>query len=122
MCLVSYKNIPNISTSIIECYKVLTDDLVSPFQKFKFVPNVLTKDNQSQNFEQIFDIYYLIEKGYFHCCLTYQSAKIFIDKNQHKFKEKLKIYKAIIPKDSLYFINIIDTEICSNQLIIKDEV
>lgn len=107
MCLFSEKKEPEIANRDIECYKILVpigDQLYTPYRKFPFPTNTIVEDENKANIVELFGCY-MIEEGFFHVHTLRESIIEEIKYIQRKRKQlKLKVYKAIIPKGSQYYI------------------
>lgn len=129
MCLYSREPVHRIALKNIECFKVLKKEngqWITPFWDFPISFNKEIKTEiPNTPVKEIFGRYEISE-GYFHVCETENSAKsikanIEVAYSREKMKcPELKIFKAIIPKDSLYYVGVRD-DYCSDKLIILSE-
>lgn len=117
MCLVTKEKDPIKSSHSIECYKVLTIKMLSPYRDYKYTVGGVTEDTEEESVKPIFDVY-IVEKGYLHSYKTLDEAKKLVD----KFKRicKCKIYKAEIPEDTLFYEGMMN-DYCSKALKLIEE-
>lgn len=128
MCLVSMTSTPSISNNDISCYKILIPvggKLFTPYRDFLFTLNEVITDKVEV--PELFPMWgsYLIEEGYFHSFQTLDEAKnklleIQAGLKKEKRKDKPKIYHAIIPAGTSYFLGYWG-DICSKSLKITKE-
>lgn len=121
MCLISKTNIPKVSNTSIECYKVLREDnLSSPFYKYKFSLGVIETDDAIEHVSsEMFGIY-MIESGFFHSFTDLQAAIKKCEECENIYKAEFTVYKVEIPSNTEYFIGEMG-DICSKSLkIIKE--
>lgn len=116
MCLHKKHFLPKIATKDIPVYKVLTEIpdscMVTPYMKIPIKFNTIIKAGRKGFWESIFDIY-IVNEGFIHSYTDLLTARI----NENRADT---IFKAIIPKGSLYFIGE-NNEIASTKLIITTE-
>ena len=117
MCLETYKRDPYTANKNIIVYKILLKsffgEIISPYWGFVYKLRTLYSTSLSVRQSLHSNKLYLIEKG-LHAYTSIDKAKEEIE-----FFNKATIYRCIIPKGSLYYINEQDNEIVSNQLIVK---
>ena len=95
----------------ITCYKVLEENLISPYLDYQYTLNKLVKDK---------------------IVLELSSWRDSINEGLHSYSSKMNAkiwsswgritYLAIIPKGSEYYYDSIDKEYVSNQIIIKERL
>lgn len=122
MCLSSEILYPLIADKEISCYKVLVPvggNLYTPYRDFCFPLGEVIVDKEEENSRIMWGIK-MIESGYFHAYLNLEAAKDLVKCLYRKYKMKSKIYNAIIPKDSPYYIGQYE-DICSKSLKIIEE-
>lgn len=117
MCLVTKEKDPTKSSYNIECYKVLTVQMLSPYRDYKYTMGEVIEDEEEESVIPIFDVY-MIDKGYLHSYKTLDAAKKLVD----RFKRicKCKIYKAEIPAGTLFYEGAFN-EFCSKALKLIEE-
>lgn len=129
MCLFSKEQAPRIAQEGIECFKVLKKEngqWITPYRDFPIEFNKEMETDVSYSISRNVYGYYEISKGYFHTCSTEteaQSAIIGVEISYKREKKKcpeLRVFKAIIPKDSLFYIGV-NGDYCSDKLIILKE-
>lgn len=117
MCLETCKRNPYTANKNIVVYKILLKsffgEIISPYLNFVYKLRTLYSTSLSVRQSLHSNKIYLIEKG-LHAYTSIDKAK----ENLIYFS-KATIYRCIIPKGSLYFINEDDNEIASNRLIVK---
>lgn len=117
MCLETYNKKPYIANKNIVVYKILRKSLFaeieSPYRGFVYKLRTLYSTPLSVRKSLYSDKLYLIEEG-FHAYTSIDKAK-----KEIIYFNKAAIYRCIIPKGSLYYINEKNNEIVSNQLIVK---
>ena len=123
MCLYSNQTKPLVTNKDIVCYKILIpigDKLITPYRDFVFSTNVIIKDEAEEHIGEIFGISE-ISSGFFHSFTTKEGVLEEIKTLQRKLPKgtKLKVFKAIIPKGSAYYVGQ-RSDICSKSLIIVE--
>lgn len=121
MCLYAKQRTPLIADKNILCYKILIsigDKLITPYRDFIFNINVLVKDEAEEHISEIFGMHE-ITSGFFHTLSTKESVLKEIKSLQRRLPKgtKLKVFKAIIPKGSAYYVGQ-RSDMCSKALII----
>lgn len=133
MCLCSETNIPKIAKKDIVCYKIIerisNNEYKSPYQGDEIIFNktiIASKPPKKFNIMPDVDIDlktindYYIGEGFIHAFIATRDAR-----NHYYYflcREGATIVKCIIPKGSRYFVNIDNTEICSDRMMITDEI
>ena len=116
MCLYKKHYLPKIAFRDIHVYKVLTEIsnccMVTPYIKMPIKFNTIIKAGKEGFWESIFDTW-AVNRGFIHSYTDLFAARI--NENRHD-----TIFKAIIPKGSLYYIGG-KNEIASTKLIITTE-
>lgn len=124
MCLITRINNVHKTTQPIVCYKVLTEDLISPYQDFQYQLNKFYDLESSLepeiNHFDYNDIVYEIHHG-FHAYIDIEYAKITRDSLIYYFNEEYQVFECEMPAGSEVAYGI-DTDIVSNQLIIKKQI
>ena len=123
MCLYSKQKTPLIADVDIICYKILIPidgKFVTPYRDFCFDINVLVQDEAEEHISEIFGMTE-ISSGFFH---TFNSKEGIIEEIktlQRKLPKgtKLKVFKAVIPKGSTYYVGQ-RSDMCSKALIIME--
>ena len=117
MCLETYNKNPYTANKNIVVYKIMLksffEEIISPYWGFVYKLRTLYSTSLSVRQSLHSNKLYLIEKG-LHAYTSIDKVKQEIE-----FFNKATIYRCIIPKGSLYYINEQDNEIVSNQLIVK---
>lgn len=117
MCLQTYRKNPYTANKNIVVYKILLKSffgkIVSPYWDFVYKLRTLYSTSLSVRQSLYSNKLYLIDEG-LHAYTSIDKA----EKEIISFK-RAYIYRCIIPKGSLYYINKKDNEIVSNQLIVK---
>jgi hypothetical protein len=129
MCLYTKQTTPLIADKDIIVYKVLEDDLKSPYMAFQFILNKLfstSKEDKQILYEefnhiQLGKIKTRIYSGYFHAfqyeeIANQEAAYLNIEEDGEYY-----IYEAIIPKGSKYYLGL-NYQICSEEIIIKKKI
>ena len=120
MCLYSNLKYPHTADEDIIVYKILDENLRSPYQDFQYE---LNKEYINEDKKEIIDDFYIaVGSGYFH---AFRTLKLAIERIKYICawkKIKFKIFKAIIPKDSQYYINLHNEEICGDRIKIIEEI
>ena len=115
MCLRTNWIIPRIALRPIKCYKVVVKITRRKF----FTPAVgyklkkYNKEKLSPLISKKGKVYREVTKGYFHAYTDIEYA------DPEGFLNKSCIVECIIPRFSLYFIDVYNMEICSKRLICK---
>ena len=130
MCLYSTKGKSQIADEDISCYKVLLykdGRYITPFQDFPVqFEQKMVDDTEELPPNPILE-YFEVTVGYFHSCRTLLSVRnilINLKLNSSRSKKplpKIRIFKATIPKGSVYFDGLCE-DYCSKELIIHNEV
>jgi len=130
MCLLTIQKKALIADKDIKVYKVLTDNMISPYQRFQFEKNILYKTRIKRDKEKKtycyddFDRFFLDKK---YPKWTQQKEILSFAEGFHSthkrnrikdIRDDEKIYCCIIPRGSRYYIGVTDLVI-SNQIIIK---
>ena len=106
MCFTIGRRSPKIAKKDIKVYKLLYSDLTSPWYDFQYELN------------KEYEVYFKVELDHY----TYESI---ISEGLHSFsrqffiaykKEPRKLFKAIIPKGSTYYKNLLTGEMVSTKL------
>ena len=123
MCLYSKQKVPLIADKDIECYKNLIPvdgKLIAPTGISFLVQNSIVEDEAEEHIDEIFGTTE-ISSGFFHSFRTKERVIEEIKTLQRKLPKgtKLKVFKAIVPKGSAYYIGQ-RFDICSKALIIKE--
>ena len=123
MCLYSKQKVPLIADKDIECYKILIPvdgKLITPYRDFVFSTNSIVEDEAEEHIDEIFGTTE-ISSGFFHSFRTKERVIEEIKILQRKLPKstKLKVFKAIVPKCSAYYIGQ-RFDMCSKALIIKE--
>ena len=117
MCLQTYHKNPYTANKDIVVYKILLKsffgEIVSPYLGFVYKLRTLYSTSLSVRQSLYSNKLYLIDEGL--------HAYTSIDKAEKEitYFSRANIYRCIIPKGSLYYVNEKDNEIVSNQLIVK---
>lgn len=120
MCLYTDLKYPFTAEEDIVVYKILDENLRSPYQDFQYELNKEYINEDKKEVTNHFPI--AIGAGYFHAFKTDELAKNNL-KNIYIWKKvKLKLFKAIIPKDSNCYIDIHGEEICGDRIKIIEEI
>lgn len=118
MCLTSKYDIPKTTEQSIIVYKVLDENMRTPFYNFKYEIGKLYHDESEEDIGEAFD-HYLIGAGYFHSHTDLDEAKNMCRICNKYEKHKYSVYEAEIPENTLY-IQGLRKDICSKSLkIIK---
>ena len=116
MCLYKKHFLPKRATKDIPVYKALTEIpnscMVTPYMKMPIKFNTVIKAGKEGFWKSVFDEW-KVEGGFIHSYTNLYTAKKMQDNNE-------TIFRAIIPKWSLYFIGE-NHEIASTKLIITTE-
>lgn len=116
MCLYKKHYLPKIASKDILVYKALTERsdrcMVTPYMRMPIKFNIITKAGKEGFWESVFDLY-IVNSGFIHSYTDLPTARI----NENRADT---IFKAIIPKGSLYYIGE-KNEIASTKLIITTE-
>lgn len=123
MCLYSKQKNPIIANNNIECYKILISidgKLITPYRDFIFGINTIVKDEAEEHISEVFGMTE-VSSGFFHSFTTKERVLEEIETLQRKFPKgtKLKVFKAIIPKGSIYYVGQ-RSDMCSKALIIME--
>lgn len=117
MCLETCNKNPYTANKNIVVYKILLKsffkEIVSPYWGFVYKLRTLYSTSLSVRQSLHSNKLYLIEAG-LHAYTSIDKAK-----KEIVYFNRATIYRCIIPKGSLYYINEKDNEIVSNQLIVK---
>lgn len=117
MCLETCNKNPYTANKNIVVYKILLKsffkEIVSPYWGFVYKLRTLYSTPLSVRQSLHSNKLYLIEAG-LHAYTSIDKAK-----KEIVYFTRASIYRCIIPKGSLYYINEKDNEIISNQLIVK---
>lgn len=121
MCLFSKQKTPLISDKDLECYKILIpigDKLITPYRDFIFSTNTIVQDTAIEHIGELFGMVE-ITSGFFHTFITKDRVLEEIKKLQRILPKgtKLKVFKAIIPKGSAYYVGQ-RSDMCSKALMI----
>lgn len=130
MCLYTNEKEPRVAQEDINVYKVLLilkdGSLKSPYhQSFgNWNFNELYINSQSEDISQIFELME-IGPGFFHSYLTEEACNEMVGKirrqiDRYKSSQKVKIFRAIIPKGTSFYVGQ-RSDICSKAIIIKDD-
>jgi hypothetical protein len=136
MCLRSKTNIPEIAKEDIVCYKIIervsSNKYKSPYQGDEIIFNktiIASKPTKKFNMMPTVDvdlktiIGYYIGEGFIHAFIIKENAKCSVLNHYYFLNfEGTTIVKCIIPKGSRYFISIDNVEICSDRMMITDEI
>lgn len=123
MCLATTQIKPYIADSDISCYKILvpvsSSNYITPYRDFSFPLNTIITDSAEEHIVEVFGMT-MIESGYFH---TFNSKERVLEEieilRRKSPKMKLKVFKAIIPKGSNYYVGL-RSDLCSSSLMIID--
>jgi hypothetical protein len=123
MCLYSLQKSPLKAERDIECYKiliVLEDKYITPYRDFIFELNKpIVEDNEKVSTE----IFGLTEigQGFFHAFTSKDRVIEEIEILRRKCPKgtKLKVFNAIIPKDSEYYVGQ-RSDICGTSLMVLE--
>ncbi len=123
MCLVSETIEPFIAENDINCYKILLSQngqYITPYRNFHILFNIEMNDECEEKFTDVFGVR-LVESGYFNSCLNKQGIIHVINELKRKLPKgtTVKIFKALIPKGTKYFLGQ-NNDICSKKLIIYE--
>lgn len=107
----------------IVCYKILIPvdgKFITPYRDFIFSTNVVVKDEAEEHIGEIFGMTE-VSSGFFHTFTTKERVLEEIKTLQGKLPKgtKLKVFKAIIPKGSAYYVGQ-RSDMCSKALIIVE--
>lgn len=121
MCLFSEQKTPLVADKDIACYKILIPvdgKFITPYRDFIFSTNVVVKDEAEEHIGEIFGMIE-ITSGFFHSFIRKDRVLEEIKTLQRKLPKgtKLKVFKAIIPKGSAYYVGQ-RSDICSKALMI----
>ena len=120
MCLYTNNKYPHIAEEDIVVYKILDEDLRSPYQDFQYE---LNKEYINEDEKGVSDYSpFAIGSGYFHAFMDEENAKGCIKSAIIWKKVKLKLFKAIIPKGSQYYISVYKEQICGDRIKIIEEI
>lgn len=135
MCLCSKTNIPKIAKEDIVCYKIIervsSNEYKSPYQGDEIIFNktiIASKPTKKFNIMPTVDIdlktiiEYHIGEGFIHAFIAKEDARIYVLSHYCFFNMGAAIVRCIIPKGSRYFVNIKNTEICSDRMMITNEI
>lgn len=123
---------PLIAEEDIPCYKVLKhlndDSYVSPFIRLKYTINnfnyPLVKYNEvCVNVTSGESPLFMIERGFLHCYTTLDIRRDSISFCQIRklpYITSLYFFECYVPKGAKYFISTDKTEICSDELFVKN--
>lgn len=120
MCLDIKKNQEyKIAQRNITCYKVLKNNLLSPYQDFQYELNKLTKSELRVIRDKDYN-YYTVSSG-LHTLRNIEDAR---EELSDQRKNTASIYLAIIPKGAKYYSGYFFgmESFASNQLIIKKKI
>lgn len=125
MCLISNTIRPVINTSDIRCYKILVsigNELQTPYWNFIFPLGEVIIDVEKEEISEASGKV-VIQKGFFHSFTDLNIAKKRLEAFKRRFPENIipKIYNAIIPAGTKYYIGEIEKDICSKSLKIIDQ-
>lgn len=123
MCLFSNQKAPLVADKDIVCYKILIpvdSKLITSYRDFIFSTNVVVQDQAEEHIGEIFGVTE-ITSGFFHTFTTKERVLEEIKTLQHKLPKgtKLKVFKAVIPKGSAYYVGQ-RSDMCSKALIIVE--
>ena len=123
MCLFSNQKAPLVADKDIVCYKILIPvdgKRITPYRDFIFSTNVVVQDQAEEHIGEIFGVTE-ITSGFFHTFTTKERVLEEIKTLQHKLPKgtKLKVFKAVIPKGSAYYVGQ-RSDMCSKALIIVE--
>lgn len=116
MCLTSSVKEPSKSSYNIICYKVLKEDMTSPYRDYKY--STITKADGPDSVIELSNDIFLVESGYLHSCKSIKSAKKLRERMLSIFK--YKIFKCEIPVGILFYEGKSD-DLCSKELKILEE-
>ena len=106
MCLKTLTRGRNNPKTDITCYKVLIHldgKILAPFTRYEYKLDETLIDTAEEKIENK-RAAKLISSGYFHACITLDSAKALIAKQLSKVNsEKIFIHKAIVPCKTKYY-------------------
>ena len=123
MCLYSNQTASLVADKDIVCFKILIpidDKFITPYRDFIFNTNVIIEDKAEEHICEIFGMTE-VSSGFFHSFTTKERVLEEIKTLQRKLPKgtKLKVFKAIIPKGSAYYVGQ-RSDICSKSLIIVE--
>lgn len=118
-----------IADKNITVYKVILSGLYSQIKKFKYERNKLYRQAELLRLEysEFYSKYFIME-GYHSyssfnkaCVNCYSTDILSLSSDIIKQFHRMFIYDCIIPKGSVYYHNLENHEIVSNQIIIKEK-
>lgn len=123
MCLYSSQTAPLVADKDIVCFKILIpvdSKFITPYRDFIFSTNVIVKDEAEEHVGEIFGMTE-VSSGFFHTFTTKERVLEEVKTLQGKLPKgtKLKVFKAIIPKGSAYYVGQ-RSDMCSKALIIVE--
>lgn len=123
MCLYSSQTAPLVADKDIVCFKILIPvdgKFITPYRDFIFSTNVVVKDEAEEHVVEIFGMT-VVSSGFFHTFTTKERVLEEIKTLQGELPKgtKLKVFKAVIPKGSAYYVGQ-RSDMCSKALIIVE--
>lgn len=123
MYLYSSQTDPLVADKDIVCFKILVSingKFITPYRDFIFSTNVIVKDEAEEHVGEIFEMTE-VSSGFFHSFITKERVLEEIKTPQRKLPKgtKLKVFKAIIPRGSAYYVGQ-RSDMCSKALIIVE--
>ena len=117
MCLVSVNPNTFVNSENIICYKVLKEDMTSPYRDYKYSEITVA---EGEPYVIPFQNLYIVETGFLHSYKNIESAKVLVHETLRKSHFKCKIFKCEIPAGTPYYVGLRD-DLCSTQLKILEE-
>ena len=120
MCLYTNNKYPYTAEEDIVVYKILDENLRSPYQDFQYELNKEYIQEEKKEIINYFPI--AIGFGYFH---AFRTRELAIDKIKSIYIWKrvgLKLFKAVILKGSNYYIDMHNEQICGDRIKIIEEI
>lgn len=122
MCLYTDSKYPFTTKEDIVVYKILDENLRSPYQDFQYELNKEYINEDEKEITEHYRFPIAIGAGYFHAFRTSEFAKNCLKNIYIWRKVKLKLFKAIIPKDSNCYIDAYREQICGDRIKIIEEI
>ena len=120
MCLYTNNKYPHIAEEDIVVYKILDENLRSPYQDFQYE---LNKEYINEDEKGVSDYSpFAIDSGYFHAFRTRELARDKIRSIYIWKRVGLKLFKAVILKGSNYYIDMHNEQICGDRIKIIEEI